>query len=152
MPRTPTGRPRGNPAKPTAVKRKLGNPGQHYLPPPRAAVDESSITIPDPPRALAAPGRAVWDRAWQLGAAWIERVDQDALLIMCEQQDERHQLRSRVLRDGNHRERQGLRALDAQIASTLSAFGFTPADRSRLGIGELGEVDELAKLRSTRTG
>lgn len=155
MARTATGRSRGGPAKPTALKRKLGNPGGRPLPPQRDAdvlslVHAAEARVPEPPRTLGVHGTAVWQRIWMMGQAWIELVDQDAILLMCEQFDERSLLRSRVLRDADRYDRMALRAIEAQIAAGLSSLGFTPTDRARMNIGEIGSVDPLEELRRRR--
>jgi hypothetical protein len=78
-------------------------------------------------------------------------ADVEVVLILCEQSDERSQLRARVFAEGERFERSALRAIDAQIMAGLSALGFTPADRARLGIGEVGTpVDHLDELRARR--
>lgn len=76
---------------------------------------------PDPPRPLGREGRKLWDRTWR--AAGGQPVDEEALLMLCEQTDERLVLRLKVVRDKDWRERNALRAIDAQIAQGLSALG-----------------------------
>lgn len=79
-------------------------------------------------------------------------ADIEVVLMLCEQADERGQLRAIVLRDPADRFARGaLRQLDTQIMSGLSACGFTPADRARMGVGEAGEVDFLEQMRTRRT-
>jgi hypothetical protein len=77
--------------------------------------------LPDPPRPLGRHGRAVWDTAWR--SAGAEPLDEEALLVLCEQMDERVSLRLRVLRGNEWRLRSALRMLDAQVAAGLSALG-----------------------------
>jgi len=74
----------------------------------------------------------------------------DLLLLTCKQMDERQQLRLKVLRDGDWRERSGLRALDKQIQDALSMLGFTPSDRARLGLAEVKAVSKMEQLRAQR--
>src|SRR4051812_47183310 len=54
--------------------------------------------VPAPARPLGASGRSLWERAWRI--AGPDDIDADAVLVVCEQMDERVQLRFRVLRDG----------------------------------------------------
>lgn len=146
---TPTGRPPGNPAKPIARQRKLGNPGRRPLPEPLHF--ERREHAPEPTRPLGSTGMVLWERCW-LAGPWIDTAaDLEAVLVLCEQADERAQLRARVIRDGDWRERSGLRALDAQIAANLSALGFTPSDRARMGVDTSGaDLDDLEAFRARR--
>lgn len=140
--------PTGRPPKPTERKRKTGNPGKRKLPDLAAVTSlPPQMGTPEPPRPLGAAGEAMWERVWARGRAWMAESDADLLLLTCEQMDERQQLRLKVLRDGDWRERSGLRALDKQIQDALSMLGFTPADRARLGLAEVKARSVLEELR-----
>jgi hypothetical protein len=76
---------------------------------------------PAPPRPLGREGRKLWERTWR--AAGGQPVDEEALLMLCEQTDERVDLRPKVIEDGSRWARAALRAIDAQIAQGLSALG-----------------------------
>jgi hypothetical protein len=141
--------PAGRPAKPIEQKRLLGNPGRRPLP------DSSSIAIlpaiqeiPEPSRPLLKYGRELWDKVWDVGAPWISpNTDIELLLMTCEMIDERWNLRVKVMQNDDARMRRGLRELDRQIISNLSLLGFTPSDRSRLGVAEVKAVSKLEALR-----
>lgn len=143
---------RGRPPKPIEQKRLIGNPGQRPLP------DQQNVTLmpavtepPEPPRPLGEAGRQLWDRAWTSGAGWLARhTDAWTLLLVCEQMDERQDLRERVLATKDWRDRAGLRALDAQILAGLSLLAFNPVDRARLGVAEVVSVSKLDALRRQR--
>lgn len=145
-------RPTGRPPKPLEEKVRLGNPGKRALP------DRANLTAlpaaqgpPDPARPLGSAGRALWDRVWGAGATWLAQlVDAEQVLILCEQADERAQLRVQVLRDGNWRDRAALRALDSQVLDGLAVLGFNPVDRSRLGVAEVKAISELDKIGARR--
>ena len=143
--------PTGRPPKPTEQKRRTGNPGNRPLP-DKAVVEllPAAIGIPDPPRPLSSAGRTLWDRAWQSGRAWIAQTDSELLLLVCEQLDERQQLRVQVLREGDWRDRAGLRSLDKEIADNLSMLGFSPVDRARLGVAEVKVRSALEEVRARR--
>ena len=141
--------PAGRPAKPIEQKRLLGNPGKRALP------DESSIvlmqqidSVPEPPRPLLKYGNDLWERIWGMGATWIsDKTDIELLLMTCEMVDERWNLRARVMQDMEEsKARRGLRELDRQIVSNLSLLGFTPSDRSRLGVAEVKAKTRLEEL------
>lgn len=143
--------PTGRPPKPTERKRKTGNPGKRRLPDLAAVTTlPAQATTPEPPRSLGAAGLAMWERVWRHGRPWMAESDADLLLLTCEQMDERQQLRLKVLRDGDWRERSGLRALDKQIQDALSMLGFTPSDRARLGLAEVKAVSKMEQLRAQR--
>lgn len=138
--------------RPTPVERKRvrGNPGKRPLPKPRESVELELVEVlPDPPRLLGPAGMALWERAWTAGRSWIGRTDLELLLIVCEQTDERVALRMSVLQaSGDLDRRRALRDIDKQIVSNLSLLGFTPTDRTRLGLAEVKRVSKLEELRS----
>lgn len=144
--------PAGRPPKPVEVKRALGNPGKRPLPEPHEIVQlPAVIHAPEPPRPLMKYGTELWERVWSMGASWIsDKTDLELLIMTCEMVDERWNLRVKVMQTDDARMRRGLRELDRQIVTNLSLLGFTPADRSRLGVGEVKAADVLDKLEQRR--
>jgi hypothetical protein len=71
-------------------------------------------------------------------------------MMICEMIDERVQLRTQVLRDNRTEDRRALRQLDSQIMQGLSLLGFSPTDRSRLGIAEVKRMSKLEELRANQ--
>lgn len=140
--------PAGRPPKPIEQKRMLGNPGKRPLPEQGEVQALPGISeIPDPARPLLTHGRELWDRVWSVGATWISpNTDMELLLMTCEMVDERWNLRIQVMQTDDPRMRRGLRELDRQIVSNLSLLGFTPADRSRLGVAEVKARSRLEEL------
>lgn len=67
--------------------------------------------------------------------------------MTCEMIDERWNLRIKVMQSDDAKMRRGLRELDKQIVSNLSLLGFTPSDRSRLGVAEVKAATKLEALR-----
>ena len=51
------------------------------------------------------------------------------------------------MQNNDWRERRALRELDARIISNLSLLGFTPADRSRLGVAEVKAISKMEALK-----
>jgi hypothetical protein len=141
--------PAGRPAKPTEIKRKLGNPGQRKLPnQSEIQMFEPIAYIPEPHRPLLKYGREFWDKVWGSGLSWISpNTDAELLLMTCELVDERWNLRVRVMQSNDWRERRGLRDLDSRIVSNLSLLGFTPADRSKLGVAEVKAISKMEALK-----
>lgn len=139
----------GRPPVPIERKRKLGNPGKRALPDKnKIAIIAAANFIPDPSRPLFGPGRDLWDRIWGAGISWISpNTDLELLVMVCEQVDERSKLRARVWNDNRNEERKALRALEREIVNNLSLLGFTPTDRSRLGVAEVHRQSKLTELR-----
>lgn len=146
--------PAGRPAKPVEQKRRTGNPGKRPLP-DLAAVQllPAASSTPEPKRPLLKYGRELWDEVWAAGIGWLSpATDTELLLMTCELVDERWNLRIRVMKDNDNKERRGLRELDRQIVSNLSLLGFSPADRSRLGVAEVKAQSKLEKIMAMRNG
>jgi hypothetical protein len=141
--------PAGRPAKPTEIKRKLGNPGRRPL--PDAGIVqylEPVVSVPDPARPLLKYGREFWDKVWGSGLSWISaNTDAELLLMTCELVDERWNLRVRVMQSNDWRERRALREIDDRIIRNLSLLGFTPADRSKLGVAEVKAISKMEALK-----
>lgn len=145
--------PAGRPTKPVEQKRLLGNPGKRALP------NESSVMLipqaletPEPSRPLLKYGRELWNRVWESGVGWISpNTDLEILLMTCELVDERWNLRIRVMTDNDPKDRRGLREIDRQIVSNLGLMGFTPSDRSRLGVAEVKKQTKLEELLARKS-
>jgi hypothetical protein len=140
----------GRPPKPIEQKRALGNPGRRPLPTEGSLVLLPSMyEIPEPPRPLVTEAaKALWNRTWSMGQTWLSpQTDIELLLMTCEMVDERWNLRIKVLQDNRPEERKGLRDLERQLVANLSLLGFTPTDRSRLGVAEVKKISKLEALR-----
>ena len=144
--------PAGRPTKPIEQKRLIGNPGKRALPEQSAImlIPQASKT-PQPARPLLKYGQELWDRVWESGINWISpNTDLEILLMTCEMIDERWNLRVRVMTDNNAKDRRGLREIDRQIVSNLGLLGFTPSDRSRLGVAEVKKMSKLEELMAKK--
>jgi len=141
---------RGRPPKPTEQKRLAGNPGRRPLPAPSNIIAlASAYELPEPHRPLLAPGLELWERIWGMANTWLSpNTDGELLLMTCELLDERWNLRSKVMREARPDERKALRDLDRQLVANLSLLGFTPTDRSRLGVAEVKRQSKLEELKS----
>lgn len=142
--------PMGRPPKPNEQKRALGNPGKRPLPTEGSLVLLPSMyEVPEPPRPLVTEAaKALWNRTWTMGQTWLSpQTDIELLLMTCEMVDERWNLRIKVLQDNRPEERKGLRDLERQLVANLSLLGFTPTDRSRLGVAEVKKISKLEALR-----
>jgi len=147
--------PAGRPAKPIEQKRRLGNPGHRPLPAEGTlAVLDPADGIPEPPRPLLQAGTELWQRVWSAGSTWISpKTDLELLLMTCEMVDERWNLRIKVMQSNNMQMARRLDNLSRLIVSNLSLLGFTPSDRSRLGVAEVrakSALEELMERRANR--
>lgn len=88
---------------------------------PRAPARPPSLEAPPPRRPLGAAGADLWDRAWRMASA-LAPPNEDQLLQLCEQVDERQALRFKVLSEPDWRDRNSLRMLDAQINTGLTVL------------------------------
>ena len=140
--------PAGRPAKPIEQKRKTGNPGKRALPKESSLVIlPMASSIPEPHRPRLKYGKEFWDRVWGLGTSWISaQSDIELVLITCELIDERWNLRIKVMQNDDTKQRRALRELDRAIVSNLSLLGFSPSDRSRLGVAEVKARSKLEEL------
>ncbi len=163
-----TGRPVGRPAKPVEQHRAAGNPSKKKL--PDAPMPGSGLPavdgIPTPP-SLGEDGLRLWVHIWTAGKSWLSPdSDQTIIKMLCEAHDEHEEIR-RQLSTGvverfyatsngqlvTHPLVTQLSNLRSQMTAWLAAIGFSPSDRSRLGLAEVrvrDEVDELMRRRSER--
>jgi phage terminase small subunit len=145
-----------NPPKPNELKRKIGNPGKRPLPELKNVVALPMATEPPPPpRPLGPEGLKLWNRIWDEGKSWISPAsDLEMVILLCESMDERTALRLQVLKGSDWRDRVALRSLESQIVSMLSAIGFDPVSRTKLGVAEVQKqsaLDQLIARRQNRT-
>lgn len=140
------------PAKPVERKRRLGNPGMRKLPEPVDYVPQV-ISVPEPLRPFATDvGLDAWVRIWESGSTWISGVtDVQIVQMLCECEEERQQLRALATKsNADWRDRVALRSIDTFILSLLSLLGFTPADRAKLGLGEVRPASIIDELKARR--
>lgn len=165
-----TGRPTGRPSKPLEVHRLTGNPSKRVLPDaPLPGEGLAPVSdVPVLPEVLGNAGSELWVHVWDAGRAWLSPdSDRTIVTLLCEAQDEYSYIRG-LLATGEidrfyvtangqmvtHPLVTQLGALRTQMTSWLAAIGFSPSDRSRLGLAEVrvrNELDELEKRRVERS-
>jgi hypothetical protein len=140
-----------NPPKPLELKKQLGNPGKRAMPKPLEFV-EGGYT--NPVRPLDFAGQQLWDSAMTTGGNWIARnTDTQLLLLTCEQMDRRTGLIAQIEETQEWRLYRALHDLEKMISTNLSLLGFTPADRTRMGVAEVkaaSKLDELMARKASR--
>jgi P27 family predicted phage terminase small subunit len=164
-----TGRPTGRPGKPVE-RHRLAGTGRDLPDAPGIGEGLEGGSSPDAPETLGPAGLELWHHVWHAGRQWLA-VESDRTLVsmLCHAYDESEKLRQgiesgefpRVYVHANGSPVTTpwvtqLKELRAQITSWLAAIGFSPSDRSRLGLAEVrvrDELDELAQRRDvTRAG
>jgi hypothetical protein len=139
-----------NPAKPAELKRALGNPGRRPLP------DEANVhSVPGgyvaPLRPLLEAGTQLWEETFKY-APWIARTDAALLQLTCEQIDRREQMRELMVGlgpDDWHMFKQ-LNDIEVQVVKGFSLLGFSPADRTRLGLVSAKTKSRLEELMARK--
>lgn len=164
-----TGRPAGRPAKPVEAHRLAGNPSKKQL--PMAPVMGEGITgadeMPEPPAHLGEAGRTMWAHVWEVARNWMAPgSDQTVVLLLCEAMDDYTTIRAQLnsgeveryytMANGSmvtHPLVNQLKDLRIHMTSWLGMIGFSPSDRSRLGLAEVrvrDEIDDLTRRRNER--
>lgn len=152
-----TGRSAGRPAKPIERHRAAGNPSKKRLPAAPTAGDGLTATgKPIMPRGLGTAGRTMWSRVWEGGKSWVAPVsDRPLVEQLCRLADEAETLRKELATGKvgrwyetangqvvTHPAVKQLEQARVQMTAWLSMLGFSPADRSRLGLSEVRVKDE----------
>ena len=136
-----------NPPKPAELKMLQGNPG-------RRAIKVSDAIAPleygytEPLRELGPVGRQFWDSIFSGGEMWISiRTDLALVQMACELMDRRETLRAEFELEPTSRPvNMSLLETEKQIISCLSLLGFSPADRTRLGLVSAKTKSALQEL------
>jgi len=140
-----------NPPKPVEQKRLLGNPGKKALPKGLPMIAGGYV---EPARPLDFAGMQLWRSAMTTGENWIARNSDTQLLLMtCEQMDRRTELMTQIVETQEWRLYRALHDLEKMISQNLSLLGFTPSDRTRLGMAEVktaSKLDELMERKANR--
>lgn len=135
----------GRPPKPTEQKRRAGNPGRRPLP------DKVTVLKVEPVAAEVVnhyDPASLMDSVLAAGGYWLASTDGLAVSLLREAIEERAVLREEVMSGvGSRRD---LRELDKQIIAQLSALGFDPVSRGRLGLVEVQSASTLEKLKAAR--
>ena len=142
----------GRPPKPVEVKRRTGNPGKRPLPKPSNVVAlPPADGVPPFPADLGLDGQRLWTRAWNAALTWIapgtdaEQIEETARLA-----DDVAAARKRYRATTDPGDLRALVAASKQFTDALSALGFNPTARARLGVAEVKRVSALEELVQKR--
>ncbi len=144
----------GNPPKPAELKILQGNPGKRAMP-KNDAIAPLEYGYTEPLRELGPVGKQFWDSIFGAGELWISvRTDTALVQLVCELMDRREALRLEFVAEPSSRPvNMSLLETEKQIVSCLSLLGFTPADRTRLGLVSAktkSKLEELMALKGNR--
>jgi hypothetical protein len=136
-----------NPPKPVELKIIQGNPGKRALP-LNDALAPLEYGYREPLRELGLVGKQFWDNIFDAGEIWISiRTDTELVQMVCEQLDRRELIKQQIESDPTDPTwyRQA-NEIEKQIIHSLSLLGFTPADRTRLGLVSAKTKSKLEEL------
>jgi hypothetical protein len=124
-----------------------GNPGKNKIK-LSAEIEPVAYGRVDPLRPLEWAGKQLWDSVFNVGELWVSsQTDVQLLQMVCEQLDRKVRLESYIAEhpDQWHMFKQ-LNDLERLITANLSLLGFTPADRTRLGLVSVKTKSKLEEL------
>jgi len=106
----------------------------------------------EPLRPLGEAGYQLWSEVFGVGELWVSpKTDTQLLQMVCELLDRREILREEFLADPTERKvNMSLLETEKLIQSSLSLLGFTPSDRSKLGLAEVKAKSKLEELMDRR--
>ena len=137
-------------AKPTEASRAknlAGQPRQKSLAFERCH-SPNGVRIPRTPTRTGVVGKQFWDSIFDAGEIWISiRTDTELVQLVCEQLDRRELIKEQIQADPTDPVwfRQA-NEIEKQIVASLSLLGFTPADRTRLGLVSAKTKSKLEEL------
>jgi len=148
--------PAGMPPKPVELKKKQGtyrkdrdkSLGTNNLIPFNPIAD-----VPPAPADLQTEGLRVWNTVWTAGATWINPASDSLLVEQAARMKDLFliaQSRAMVTTDPGD-VRAALQA-NNEYNRMLSQLGFTPADRTKMGVQQVQAVSTLEKLRAKKNG
>jgi P27 family predicted phage terminase small subunit len=156
--------PAGRPPKPTEQKRKLGNPGQRSLPDVKTAV--ALPVLPFSPPDDLGPDGVDFIRSVVASTPWLANTDRPTVELAARLVDECAEMARDIAESGRlHMTEKGYPVINPlvgalstsrkQLHSVLASLGYTPADRTRMGLAEVkakNAFEEMLSKRATREG
>lgn len=141
----------GRPPKPVEHKRRIGNPGKRPLAKNVISILPQALEIPKAPKELGAEGKAFWNRAWSQAITWLSPdSDLNRVLQACRIADDLAVARARYRATTEPSDYRAVTAGDKALSEALSALGFDPVARSRLGLAEVKKIDALENVLHRR--
>jgi hypothetical protein len=137
----------GNPSKPAELKLMQGNPGKRAMR-LNDAIAPLDYGYVDPIRPLGVVGKQFWDSVFGAGELWISiKTDTQLVQMACELLDRREVLRDAWASNPTDRPtNMSLLETEKQIINAFSLMGFSPSDRTRLGLVSAKTKSKLEEL------
>lgn len=149
----------GRPPQPLELKRRRGrtpgtDSGGRALPVLAEVVALPTANgMPEFPVELGEDGKTLWRRIWAEGITWISPLSDLALAEeACRAMDDVATARRRYRATTDPSDARALVALGKRLDEALSAIGFSPTARSRLGVAEVKRASALETLLAKRAG
>lgn len=142
----------GRPPKPVELKRATGNPGKRKLP-ELAVVTPLPMAeeIPAFPENLGEAGKELWTRAWAQAITWLSpHSDMNAIENAARLADTLAVARNKYHNTFEAADLRALVQINKAYTDSLSALGFDPVSRSKLGVAEVKRVSALDQLLAKR--
>jgi len=142
-----------NPPKPAELKMLTGNPGKRAMP-SNDALAPLEYGYVEPPADLRESGLELWNKIFGAGELWISiRTDTSLVAQVCRQMDRRDELSRRFWDEPDSRVvNMSLLETEKAVVNGLSLLGFTPADRTRLGLVSARTKSKLQELMDAKRG
>lgn len=145
-----------NPPKPVELRIAQGNPGRKQIR-TNDGIAPLEYGYVEPARSLGIAGQQFWDSIFGAGEMWISiKTDTQLVLMICEAYDRREKLREMFWANPADRPtNMSLLEVEKQIMSGLSLLGFSPADRTRLGLVSAktkSKLEELMAKKAAKSG
>ena len=140
-----------NQPKPAELRLLQGNPGKRPIR-TNDGIAPLDYGYREPLRPLGEQGKQFWDSVFGVGELWISiKTDTQLVQLIAEQIDRRETLRDYVAAhpDEWHMTKQ-LNDVEMLIVKNLSLLGFTPADRTRLGLISTKTKSKLEELMALK--
>lgn len=145
-----------NNPKPAELKMLQGNPGKRAMR-TNDALAPLDYGYVEPHRPLGPVGQQFWDSIFGAGEMWISiKTDTQLVQMICEAYDRRAKLTEMFWQNPADRAtNMSLIEVEKQILSGLSLLGFSPADRTRLGLVSAktkSKLEELMAKKANKNG
>lgn len=139
-----------NPPKPVELKALQGNPGRRPI--HETEVVDVPFGVAVAPDGLGAAGLSLWQTVYEAGELWVSsRTDSHLVEQVCRQMDRVAELRELWLVDPADRSlNTTLLETEKAVQSGLSLLGFTPADRTRLGLVSARAKSKLEEIMAMK--
>ena len=139
-----------NPPKPVELKALQGNPGRRPI--HETEVVDVVFGAAVAPDGLGPSGLSLWHTVYEAGELWVSsRTDFHLVEQVCRQMDRVAGLRELWISDPADRSlNTTLLETEKAVQSGLSLLGFTPADRTRLGLVSARAKSKLEEIMAMK--